>query len=356
MRPIEEPIQLALIGIGQRGKQWADAVYENPAATTVAYVDIDGEALAWAQERFCLPSYAMFHDIGMALDVREVDAVILVTPPMVRAEQCDQLIERGLPIMAEKPLTMGFESTLAVTRKARERQVPLAAGFNFRYLNVTQKMKELLQEGELGEPSFARIFLYWHRTGRRPTGNRYPLVIEHPMVLEQSVHALDLIRFVYETEVKSLHALTHNPPWSPYVGDATATALLELKNGMLINYLGTWMMQSHVREYDWRTDCTKGAVFQRSMFGDLFVARAGSDVLESVPLQDDEPFVDDTKKLLDGFVRSLLAGAPPSPGATDNLKTMALTCAFIESAESGQRVDMADFYRRHGVAPNELLE
>jgi predicted dehydrogenase len=356
MEPIKKPIRFILVGVGQRGKHWADLLHQNADARTVAYVDRDEEALAWAEERFAPAADSLFDDLETALDAKEADAVILVTPPMVRSKQCIQVIERGLAIMAEKPLTMDFDSTLAITRQAAEQGVPLAAGFNFRYMDVTQKTKQLLKSGELGDPSFARVFLYWHRTGTRPGGNRYPLVMDHPMVLEQSVHALDLIRFVYETEVKSLHAVTHNPPYSPYVGDATATALLEMENGMLINYLGTWMMQSDVREYDWRTDCTNGAIFQRNMFGELFFARAGSDVLEPVPLEDEEPFIDDTRKLLAAFVDSLAAGVPPSPGGKDNLKTMALTCAFIESAESGERVDMADFYRRHGVAPVELLD
>ncbi|NLE75431.1 MAG: Gfo/Idh/MocA family oxidoreductase, partial [Chloroflexi bacterium] len=250
---------------------------------------------------------------------------------------------------------MDFPRTLEVTRRAAERGVPLAAGFNFRFLNVTQATKGLIDRGDLGQPSFARVFLYWHRTGTRPGGNRYPLVMEHPMVLEQSVHAFDLLRYVYSTEVKSIFAVPHNPPWSPYVGDATATAIMEMENGMLITYVGTWMMQSLVREYDWRTDCTNGAIFQRSMFSDLYIARAGSDVLEPVPLEPEVPFTDDTRKLLGAFLDGLAAGVEPMPNGRDNLKSMALTCACIESAMSGQRVEMADFYRRHGVAPLELL-
>jgi predicted dehydrogenase len=355
MQPADKPVKAILVGVGQRGKHWAHALHNEADACTVAYVDVSEENLAWAAEEFSPPKEALFREFRQALDTVEADAVILVTPPMVRYEQSLQTIERGLPILAEKPLTMDFPSTLEVTRRAAERGVPLVSGFNFRHLSVTQATKRLLDSGELGKPSFARIFLYWHRTGTRPGGNRYPLTMEHPMVLEQSVHALDLIRYVYGSEVKSLHAITHNPPWSPYVGDATATALLEMDNGMLINYLGTWMGQSLVREYDWRTDCTKGTIFQRSMFSDLFVARAGSDVLEPVPLDEGQPFRDDTRKLLRAFVEDLAAGVEPQPGGAENLKTMALTCAVIESAQVRKRVDMADFYRRHGVAPQELL-
>ena len=356
MEPIKKPVRFIMVGVGQRGKHWAQLAYDEPDSQIVAYVDVDEAGLAWATERFAPPKEILFRDLGQALDTQEADAVILATPPMVRPEQCYQVIEKGLPLMVEKPLTMEFASTLEITRLAAARGVPLASGFNFRHLNVTQATKRLLDSGELGKPSFARVILYWHRKGTRPGGNRYPLVMEHPMLLEQSVHALDLIRYVYGSEVKSLFAMTHNPEWSPYVGDATATALLEMDNGMLINYLGTWMGQSLVRQYDWRTDCTKGAIFQKKMFSDLFIARADSDVLEPVPLEEDKPFADDTRKLLRAFVESLVSGVEPKPGGKDNLKTMALTCACIESAQTGERIEMADFYRRHGVAPQELLD
>jgi predicted dehydrogenase len=357
MEPVQSPIRVILAGVGQRGKHWALLLHENPDTETVAYVDVVDEHLTWAQEQFDAPKDALFTDFEAALDNKEADAVILVTPPMVRYEQCFMTVDRGLPMIAEKPLTMEFETTLEATRYALEHDVPLVSGFNFRFLEVTQATKQLLESGELGEPSFARVFLYWHRTGTRPGGNRYPLVMEHPMVLEQSVHALDLIRYVYQSEVESVYAITHNPPWSPYVGDATATALLTMENGMLVNYLGTWMGQSRVHEYDWRTDCTKGAIFQKKMFSDLYYAKAGSDELVEVPLEVEErSFVDDTGKLLQSFVDSLLAGTEPGPSAKDNLKTMALTCAVILSAETGERIDMEDFYRWHGVAPKELLE
>lgn len=354
MRPIEKPVRAVLVGVGQRGKHWVRALQATSDAKTVAYVDVNEDNLAWAVQECGAAKEDLFRDLGQALDARPADAVILVTPPMVRYEQCMQVIERGLPILAEKPLAMDFPHTLAVTRRAAERGVPLVAGFNFRHLNVTQASKRLIESQELGTPGFARVHLYWHRTGDGPGGNRYPLVMENPMVLEQSVHAFDLLRYVYGTEPKSVFALTHNPSWSPYVGDATATAIMEMENGMFITYVGTWMMQSRVREYDWRTDCTQGAIFQRSMFGDLFTARAGSDELEAVALEPDLPFTDDTRKLLGHFLADLIAGVEPQPSGADNLKTMALTCACIESAQTGQRVVMSDFYRRHGVAPKEM--
>ena len=126
---------------------------------------------------------------------------------------------------------------------------------------------------------------------------------------------------------------------------------------MLVHYFGTWMGQSLVREFDWRTDCERGALFQKQMFSDLYVARAGSDVLEPVPLEPDQAFTDDTRRLLKGFIRDLQAGEEPQPSGMDNLKTMAVTCACIESARaSGERIEMAEYYRRYGLSQEDLTQ
>jgi predicted dehydrogenase len=352
----DQPLRIILAGVGQRGIQWAQVANEIPDCQVVAYVEPNDAYRARVKERFDVPDEAIFVDYDQALDNVETDAIVLATPPMGRVEQCKRAIDLGYPILSEKPLTMTFEETVDVTLYARDHNVPLVAGFNFRHLKVTQATKRILDSGELGDASFARVYLYWHRMGDRPGGNRYPLVMDHPMLLEQSVHALDLIRYVYSSDVKSLTARTHNPPWSPYAGDATATALLEMENGMLVNYLGTWMMQSLVREYDWRTDCSGGAIFQRSMFGDLYVAKAGSAELEPVELGDEKPFIDDTRGLLEDFVRGVKAGGESlASSGIDNLKTMALTCACIESSQaSGERIEMADYCARFGLTPDDV--
>jgi hypothetical protein len=101
----QKPIRLILAGAGQRGKQWAQVAYDEPDCEVVAYVDVDEENLTWAGERFAAAKGMLFTDLGQALRSMEADAVILAIPPMVRYEQCLQVIEQRLPMLAEKPLT-----------------------------------------------------------------------------------------------------------------------------------------------------------------------------------------------------------------------------------------------------------
>jgi predicted dehydrogenase len=198
-------------------------------------------------------------------------------------------------------------------------------------------------------------YIYWiHRDGLRPGGNRYPLWMDHPMLLEQTIHHLDLFRYTYGSEVKWIWCKSHNPSWSRYENDATALAVLELENGLLINYCGTWMGQSRVNEFQWRTDFSEGAILQTDIYSELFMAKAGEQTWQRVEVPPDAAYIDDTRQLLKGVIDALADGRPPQPSAGDNLRTLALVFACIESSATGERIEMEAYYHRYGLTPREL--
>jgi predicted dehydrogenase len=174
--------------------------------------------------------------------------------------------------------------------------------------------------------------------------------MHQPMLYEQTIHHLDEIRFVYDAEVERVWCRCHNPPWSLYADDATVTAILDMTDGLLVNYFGTWSGQTKVNEFLWRTDCAEGSLLQYQQFSDLRMAKRDSREEVRIDLPTIENFVDDTRAMLADVARQLLSGvAQPHPSGIDQLKTMALTVACEESAVTGRPVEMAEFYDRHQV-------
>src|SRR5687767_4646465 len=178
--------------------------------------------------------------LDRALNEMEVDAVLLVTPPDGHLDQAKRIFAAGLPLLAEKPLATDLDEAAAIVRLARNHERPLTVGLNFRYLPVTQAMREVLASGRLGPLGFGQFTYQRNRDGRQPRLNKYPLTMKHPMMLEQSIHHLDLIRFVYGREVEAVSCRTWNPSWSMYAHDANVACLLSLEGGLEVTYLGTW--------------------------------------------------------------------------------------------------------------------
>ena len=237
---MRDPLRVLLAGTGTRGKHWARIMHDEPLCRTVGYVDVNPANLAEVNERWPAPDGALFTDLGAALDTVDPDLVVLATPPVGHLEQAKQVFAGKRHLLSEKPLTLDLAEAIAIVRGAQEAGVSLTVGLNFRYLAATIEAKRIFAARELGEPSFGQ-YLYWtNRDGGRPGINKYPLTMRQPMLYEQSIHHLDLFRFTYDAEVARVSAITHNPSWSMYADDANVFALIEMTNGIVVNYFGTW--------------------------------------------------------------------------------------------------------------------
>ena len=294
----------------------------------------------------------MYNSFTEALDAAAPEAVVLATPPESHLKAVTEAAAHGLPILCEKPLTERIDEALTMVQAAEQAGVPLLVGMNFRYLGSTVRIRELLAQGDLGDPMYA-VFTYLRNRGRRPNLNTYPLTMDDPMLLEQSIHHLDLLRYAYDREVESVMAESWNPPTSVYEGDSSVAVLLRMTGGLRVSYVGTWTAGTNRFEFNWRTDCADGIIVQAAQEGELSTARRvpGAELTGSRFPTDSEPLIpedvapdrfliDDTIRLLDHYVDVIEGTAEPGPTARDHLRTLGLLDAIIVSAKTGARVDV----------------
>lgn len=336
---------LLLVGLGTRGKMWAKVIDADATAHVAAAVDTSPEACAEIAARY--PGVPTFTSLNDALHNGPYHAAILVTPPDGHFAQCRQLFQAGLPLLAEKPLAAKLDEAVAIVDLAEQHNLPLSVGLNFRFLPVHQKQRELLTSEFLGKVGFGEFIYRRNRDGRRPGINKYPLTMWQPMMLEQSIHHLDLIRYCYGREVESIMCRTWNPPWSMYAHDANVHALLTLEGGVAVNYFGTWSGGWNQPGFEWRTDCESGVIIQQELFSHLSYAQKADSQLTPIELPAAEAFYDDTALLLKEFLQALTDGTPVPCNGRDHLRTLALCFAGIESSETGRAVDLKQFYDDH---------
>jgi predicted dehydrogenase len=337
-----------LIGAGTRGRMWAQVVAETPDAQIAAVVDpsLDARAMFEAEH----PGLPWFPSLAAALGAGPYEAVLLVTPPDGHPDQCRTLFDAGLPVLAEKPLATTLADAAAIVEAADAAGMPLSVGLNFRYLPVSQELRAWLTEARMGQVGFGQFRYLRHRDGRRPGINRYPLTMRHPMMLEQTIHHLDLIRFCHGQEVEVIAARSWNPPWSMYAHDANVHCLLTLTGGAEVNYVGTWSGGWNTPGFEWRTDCADGVVIQRELHSDLAFARRTDPELTAIPLPEARPYYDDSLALLAAF-RAGLRGEGPMPcDGRDHLRSLATCFAGIESAATGRAIRMDRFHDETGLA------
>ena len=91
-------------------------------------------------------------EVARALD-GQVDLAVLATPSANHVDALPALIDRGCPILVEKPMvTTQNDADDLASRIARSTPTMRAAGFNLRYLPSILRMKHHIDSGDLGRP------------------------------------------------------------------------------------------------------------------------------------------------------------------------------------------------------------
>lgn len=332
-------LAVILAGLGARGKFWAAVINRSADCELIGYVDPNPAALTEAQEKFGdKPIFATVEEALTALP--EVNALVLATPPEGREVQIRAACERGIPLLIEKPLALSLDEAAKFVQIAEAANVPMMIGLNFRYLGVTQATLELLKSGQVGEAAFGHFTYERWRDGHLARLNKYPLTMVHPMLWEQSIHHFDLMRFVYQSEPISVYCKTWNPSWSMYQDDANVSAIFTFENDLVVNYQGTWQSGWQQPNFEWRTDCTEGVIFQKDQFAELSYARLHDAALSNVTLPHHETWVTDTEGVLAAFANTLLRDQVLEASGHDHLKSLAMVEACIRSSEQARAVDI----------------
>jgi predicted dehydrogenase len=311
----------------------------------VGFVDPTPEARVWAAAEFSRVPF--FSTAPEALAAVRADVAVVVTPPMRRADVLLPLFDAGLDVVSEKPLETDLAEAVRIVEAAEAARRQMSVCLNFRFLPVTLRLKDLIH-GAWGPITYGTFLYHINRDGMRPYLNRFPLIMDDPMLLEQSIHAIDLLRFAYDAEITGVRAEIYNPAGSMYRGDATVSALFEMERGIRATYIGSWVTGSNTPAFEWRTDCVGGAAIQRSMFGALSAGPVDGP-LAPVAVEAVEPFMTDTRRYAEAALGALAAGQPVPCSGRDHLMTLAATVACRRAADTGTMVSPSAVLAEHGL-------
>jgi predicted dehydrogenase len=108
---------------------------------------LGADELQQVQERF---GFGMAtQDYRELLDV-ELDGVVVASPHTLHYEHGRAVLERGLPLMCEKPMTTQAAHARELVELAQAQSVPLLVPYGWHYKPFIQHAKSLLDEGAVG--------------------------------------------------------------------------------------------------------------------------------------------------------------------------------------------------------------
>jgi predicted dehydrogenase len=157
-----EPLGVAIVGSGYWGINYVRIFSELPQARPVVVCDAREERLEEVSRRF--PHIRVTTKIDDALATEGVDAAVVCTPATTHHTIATRCLEADKPILIEKPITRTSDQAENLIALAESKGLILMVGHTFVYNPAIRKMKEYIQNDELGR----LYFLYSRRTNMGP--------------------------------------------------------------------------------------------------------------------------------------------------------------------------------------------
>jgi myo-inositol 2-dehydrogenase/D-chiro-inositol 1-dehydrogenase len=196
-------LRVAVLGVGLMGADHVARLHGRVSGARVAVVS-DAATDRAGQVAAGVPGCRVVADPLAAVADPEVDAVVIASPGQFHEEQVLACIDRGIPVLCEKPLTMDAASSLAVVRAEdayadRTGRRLVQVGFMRRFDPEYAALRELIASGGIGEP------LLVHCAHRNPA---VPPTFTSEMIVNDSVvHEVDVARFLLDEEIAAVTVL-----------------------------------------------------------------------------------------------------------------------------------------------------
>lgn len=343
-----EPLRYVHIGVGGFGQHWCTAVLPRlrdlGLAVPVAAADINSEALVMAREQLGLGDDRLYTSAEQALAEREADFVTIVVPPAVHEEIVDLAVAHGCHILSEKPIADTMAACCRIYHKVKSAGLKMAVTMSHRFDQDKQSLERQIKSGRYGKLDYIVGRNTW-TCRKKPSWGEFRYEIPDPLLIEGTVHHFDIMRSLAGANVRTVHALTWNPGWSEFQGDAQGLILLEMENGVKVFYEGAKANASQLNGWCddyWRAECDRATLELDRR--ELRIIR-GNRETESLPLVEQDTWAN--VWLAELFVRWLHGDEAPPNRLDDNIQCAALLFAAIESAHGGKIVDVQAFLEEH---------
>jgi len=210
-------IKLVIVGCGCRGQGFADFIARNPKRAELVGIAEPREnpRRKLVREHRIAGKYA-FHDWReLARQDRFADAAIIATQDHQHVEPAVALAAKGYHILLEKPMAPDEAGCRRIIEAIHANRVLFSVAHVLRYTPYTQKLKEMLSSGLIGEVVSIQHLEpvgYWHQAHSFVRGNWRKESESSSMLLQKSCHDLDWIRYIMGSRciaVSSFGSLKH---------------------------------------------------------------------------------------------------------------------------------------------------
>ncbi|TDD17359.1 Gfo/Idh/MocA family oxidoreductase [Kribbella turkmenica] len=336
-----EPLRLLQVGAGGMGRAWLRTIADNADVDLAGLIDLDVPLARTAADEHGygdVPVAASLAELGV-----EADAVIDVTVPVAHPTVSVDALQRGLPVLCEKPLAETVRECLVMVAAAEVSGKLLMVSQSRRYFRAGNAFaRQLAGLGRIGSLSC--------EFSKAPHFSGFRERMAEPLLVDMAIHQFDLARKLIGSEPVSVYCESYNPDWSWFDGNAAASAIFRFADGTRFTFTGSWCAPGLETSWNgrWRASASGGTATWDGA-GAPVAELASGEALPAVVL--DEP--EEIAGSLVEFVDAVRSSTIPQSEVHANVVSVAMVEAAVRSASTGSPVTIADVLE---AAYEETLE
>lgn len=344
--------RIAIVGAGFIGRRHVGFVRAVPDLELVGAADPAPAAAPWLAGQ----GVAHFEDFRRMLEETRPASVVVATPNQLHEMVAVECLERGIPVLIEKPIAHTVESALRICAAVKRTGTQALVGHHRRHNPLMRAAREFIASGALGRiAAVAATDLrrkpdaYYQQAWRREPGGG-PLLIN-------GIHDIDCLRHLVG-EIETVMAVTGRHARG-YAVEDTAGVTFTFDNGAIGNLTisdavqGPWAWEiasgeevgyPHEHEDTYLIAGTEGSLAVPTLThwrNERGGGRADPFIRKQLFYEPADPWVEELRH----FAAVARGATAPAITAEDGMRTLAATLAIARSAEAGRPVRVAELQR-----------
>jgi myo-inositol 2-dehydrogenase/D-chiro-inositol 1-dehydrogenase len=340
-------LRFGLIGYGAWGQHHARAIASIQGANLTAIAARSPQSVAKAQADH--PAARVHADHHEMLATEELDLCDVVLPSDLHFSVAKDVLESGRHLLLEKPMALNLPDCTRLIDLASARRKILAIGHELRLSSLWGRVKQLIDQGAIGEPLYALIEL-WRRPYRQgAAGWRYDIHRVGNWILEEPIHFFDLARWYFEKsgDPVSIYAAANGiRPDHPELHD-NFSAIVHFPAGryaVISQTLAAWEHHQTAK-----ITGTQGALWaswsgatDRTFEPTFWLKLQRGETVEQIEIPKPSGEVYELVELIKAVTQSVRDGAPIPCTGQDGWWSTAMCLKAAESIQTGQAVRIAE--------------
>ena len=332
-----DQISVGLIGCGVMGTSLATECVRLEHVNVVAVSDVDQALAKQTGDHLQADGYTDYQDL---LGRDDVDAVMIAVPGFLHPDTCVAASDAGKHVFCEKPMAVTLSGCDAILEACAQNDTRLMIGHVCRYHGVHGRVKQMVDEGKIGDPTcmvVRRLGGEW--SGIWDKNWRKLRAMSGGTLMEVNAHEIDFLRWVCG-DVKRVTARGGIYRETQADFEDIMLVTLEFENGA-IGLLHS-SRASALGDYGGRVDGADGSINFSQMWGEnagIHCARFDDKESEFTPVSDlvvEEPVRAELRAFIDAIRTDTI---PPITGH-DGRAAVEIALAAYLSARTGEAVTL----------------